>query len=442
MKKALFSAFLLSAVAVNAQIGKVGINTNNPKATLDIQPSPANALSTATTNEGVLIPKLSKTRVANIATPEDATMIYVSDVTYTGTNPAVADITSKGFYYYDEDPVMPANSKWKKLNVNAGGTNLYNTDGTLADNRTVNMNGKNLSFTGTGNVGIGTNNPSVKLDVIGKGKMDYLQIRPQDNAYEGGELELLGSPGKNNVVLDNFDGIFRIHGGPIGAVFHARTDNGNIGIGTGNPGLKLHVESSNDHKIRLQHQGSGDHTDFIKRPNGTFAIYNGTNSTAWKGPLSINNSGFVGIGTESPDRHLQVLGGIRSVNLYLDQHIDANHLHSRNGLYTVGSIDTNHLHSRNGIYAVGHADVNTLNVRSGFSANSLTANTIKANQYLKLPRNWEGGGDVCNADNVGAIRVKWMASNINGILVDNYVQICLKKNNRNEYDWYKLLIGW
>lgn len=28
MKKALFSAFLLSAVAVNAQIGKVGVNTN------------------------------------------------------------------------------------------------------------------------------------------------------------------------------------------------------------------------------------------------------------------------------------------------------------------------------------------------------------------------------------------------------------------------------
>ena len=92
MKKALFSAFLLSTLAVNAQIGKVGVNTDNPKATLDIQPSPANSLPTATTNEGVLIPKLSKTRVANIATPEDATMIYVSDVTYTGTNPAVADI--------------------------------------------------------------------------------------------------------------------------------------------------------------------------------------------------------------------------------------------------------------------------------------------------------------------------------------------------------------
>ena len=364
MKKALFSAFLLSTLAVNAQIGKVGVNTDNPKATLDIQPSPANSLPTATTNEGLLIPKLSKTRVANIATPEDATMIYVSDVTYTGTNPAVADITSKGFYYYDADPVMPINSRWKKLNVNAG-ANLYNTDGALTDNRNVDMNGKNLSFIGTGNVGIGTNNPR----------------------------------------------------------------------------LRLSVESSNDHKIRLQHQGSGDHTDFVKRPNGTFAIYNGTNNTAWKGPLSMDNSGFVGIGTETPDRHLQVMGGIRSINLYLDQHIDANHLHSRNGLYTVGNIDTNHLHSRNGlytvgnvdtnhlhsrngIYAVGHADVNTLNVRSASSFNGdirqysgtmytgpggIWANgLIYASQdisttYVRV-RKSGNGSNVCSAAEIGWIR--------------------------------------
>ena len=259
---------------------------------------------------------------------------------------------------------MPINSRWKKLNVNAG-ANLYNTDGALTDNRNVDMNGKNLSFIGTGNVGIGTNNPR----------------------------------------------------------------------------LRLSVESSNDHKIRLQHQGSGDHTDFVKRPNGTFAIYNGTNNTAWKGPLSMDNSGFVGIGTETPDRHLQVMGGIRSINLYLDQHIDANHLHSRNGLYTVGNIDTNHLHSRNGlytvgnvdtnhlhsrngIYAVGHADVNTLNVRSASSFNGdirqysgtmytgpggIWANgLIYASQdisttYVRV-RKSGNGSNVCSAAEIGWIR--------------------------------------
>ena len=168
MNRIIFSVVVLSGMTVSAQVGKVGINTATPQATLSIEVDPANAASTATSNEGVLIPKLSKARIANIASPVDATMIYVSDLTYTGTNPAVADITSKGFYYYDEDPVMPANSKWKKLNVNAGGNNLYNTDGVLTDNRAVDMNGKNLSFTGTGNIGIGTDSPIDKLHVKGR----------------------------------------------------------------------------------------------------------------------------------------------------------------------------------------------------------------------------------------------------------------------------------
>lgn len=417
MKKALFSAFLLSAVAVNAQIGKVGVNTNNPKATLDIQPSPANALSTATTNEGVLIPKLSKTRVANIATPEDATMIYVSDVTYTGTNPAVADITSKGFYYYDADPVMPINSKWKKLNVNAGGTNLYNTDGTLTDNRTVNMNGKNLSFTGTGNVGIGkAATADHRLEVAGSIKAEgYLRssvndpvggylslINPQktgataasdwtifnmtgaysnslqfwryfNNYANGGPVMTLGDNGFVGIGLPtNVSPAHRVHikdghfyaeegalysqysnneGGRVvlrnpnktggianewvlfnmtsaygtpslqfwryfqsggGGMVMTLADDGNVGIGTSSPGLRLHVVSPNEHKIRLQQEGSADFTDLLKRGNGTFNVYNNTGGI-WQHGLAITNSGNVGIGTESP-AHKFVVEGNAAIN--------------------------------------------------------------------------------------------------------------------------------
>jgi hypothetical protein len=206
-------------------------------------------------------------------------------------------------------------------------------------------------------------------------------------------------------------------------------DNGYVGIGTNNPGLKLHIQSPADHKIRLQHQGSADHTDLIKRPNGTFAIYNGTNSTAWKGPLSMNKSGFVGIGTEGPSQKLHVEG-----NTYTN-----GWLHATKGARISG---TSKPHSGADLWVDGHTDTNTLNVRTSFSANALTGNTVKANHYLKVPRNWEGGGDVCNASNVGAMRVKWIAANVNGVLVDNVLQVCLKKNARNDYYWYTVQIYW
>ena len=461
MNRIIFSVLVLSGMTVSAQVGKVGINTATPQATLSIEVDPANAASTATSNEGVLIPKLSKARIANIASPVDATMIYISDLTYTGTNPAVADITSKGFYYYDEDPVMPANSKWKKLNVNAGGNNLYNTDGSLSDNRTVNMNGKNLSFTGTGNVGIGTNAPAAKLHVKDGGVYaeDGVFISSR-STIDGGALSLR-NPSKANSEASNWvlynmrQGVYGDNSlqfwryssdGTKNAMAMTIADNGNVGIGTGTPGLKLHVQSSAEHKIRLQHEGSTDYTDLIKRSGGAFTIVNNVGG-AWKGFFSIDNSGNVGLGTETPDRKLHVAGNARVDNLYTDSSVDSNYLHSRTGIYATSTVNTDHLHSRNGIYAVGHADVNTLNVRTSFSANALTGNavtggTVTATNYLKLPRTWEGGGDVCNASTVGAIRVRWIAINHNGIMLDNIPQICLKKNAANEYNWYTIQIGW
>ena len=352
MKKVLFSAFLLSAVAVNAQIGKVGVNTNNPKATLDIQPSPANALPTATTNEGVLIPKLSKTRVANIATPEDATMIYVSDVTYTGANPAVADITSKGFYYYDADPVMPINSKWKKLNVNAGGTNLYNTDGALTDNRTVDMNGKNLSFTGTGNVGIGKAATSAyKLDISGELNAEGM-FRSYFNHDVGGSLSLVNPKKTGNDMnewrLFNMTGAYAkglqfwkyspsgVGNGPVMTL----GDNGFVGIGLPtnvSPAHRVHIKDGHfyaeEGALYSQYSNNEGGRIVLRNPNKMGGIANEWvlfNMTSTYGTPSLQfwryfqsggggmvmtlaDNGNVGIGTSNP-AHKFVVEGNAAIN--------------------------------------------------------------------------------------------------------------------------------
>ncbi|VDH04332.1 hypothetical protein [Bergeyella zoohelcum] len=101
--------------------GKVGVNTIEPSATMDIRPSTANAQKEATTNEGIIAPKLSKTRIANIATPVEGTLVYATDETtspisaYTGGDTKVAKITEKGYYYYNGTEWVKAGS-----DVNSG----------------------------------------------------------------------------------------------------------------------------------------------------------------------------------------------------------------------------------------------------------------------------------------------------------------------------------
>ncbi|MRM83078.1 hypothetical protein [Riemerella anatipestifer] len=98
-------AFLGLGLAVYGQSGKVGINTDKPAATLEVQPTSTNLAGT--TNEGFIAPKLSKTRIASIASPVEGTLVYATDEAdskisdYTGTDTKVAKITEKGYYYYN-----------------------------------------------------------------------------------------------------------------------------------------------------------------------------------------------------------------------------------------------------------------------------------------------------------------------------------------------------
>ncbi|MDY3339100.1 hypothetical protein PG279_07935 [Riemerella anatipestifer] len=98
-------AFLGLGLVAYGQSGKVGINTYKPAATLEIQPTSTNLAGT--TNEGFIAPKLSKTRIAAIASPVEGTLVYATDEAnskisdYTGTDTKVAKITEKGYYYYN-----------------------------------------------------------------------------------------------------------------------------------------------------------------------------------------------------------------------------------------------------------------------------------------------------------------------------------------------------
>ncbi|WP_120488473.1 tail fiber domain-containing protein [Bergeyella cardium] len=138
MKQKLFFAMLLTGVLASAQTdyqGKVGINTEEPKATLDLNPSKENAAVKAdASNEGLLIPRLSKERLAKVAPAnlQESTLVYVNDVSYTGAETTVKNVKNKGFYFYN-------GTEWTAV-IGAGASSvktLYTDDGEISTDRTV-----------------------------------------------------------------------------------------------------------------------------------------------------------------------------------------------------------------------------------------------------------------------------------------------------------------
>ncbi|WP_340307585.1 hypothetical protein [Riemerella anatipestifer] len=128
-------AFLGLGLVVYGQdySGKVGINYNKPNATLEIKGKSDN---TDKTLEGLIIPNVSKNKAylmtTNTEMPlKESTLIYVdniSDYTISPVDTKVADITEKGYYFWN-------GTKWVKSAGSANGNTdlpwFFNTDGNV-----------------------------------------------------------------------------------------------------------------------------------------------------------------------------------------------------------------------------------------------------------------------------------------------------------------------
>jgi len=158
-------------------------------------------------------------------------------------------------------------------------------------------NGSNIYNNNSGNVGIGTINPSTKLAVAGRISSGRL-------AQMDGQLTLYSSNENSDVFhLDNRGGgSLRISKGlQVGTVdlMTIIGQSGRVGIGIINPSEKLDVLGN----VKI---GNGEETAILKFNASSYGglYFNGETR------LAIDTSGNVGIGTTKPDSKLTVNGAL------------------------------------------------------------------------------------------------------------------------------------
>lgn len=279
---------LFSSVTLFSQ---VGINTENPKATLDIVASPGDNTKT----DGIIAPRLTgaelKAKDALYTTAQKGAIIYATSASASAgvAGEKTININEEGFYYFD-------GAIWRKISAGTGSgtdTSIYTHNGTLTANRTVTMDGKNLSFSGNGNVGVGTTTPTQKLDVVGTAKVSKAVV---GDTWTGSALNV-----KNNIKAEPILTLVGSDG-----TFKARvTDDGYLGIGTTSPTQKLDVYGNV--RFRGVPEGNVATTDRV--------IVVGSDGTAKKISTSnLNNIGDVKYGFQTADHNGWFLLNGRSIS--------------------------------------------------------------------------------------------------------------------------------
>jgi hypothetical protein len=137
---------------------RVGVGTAIPASSLDI--TAKNPTGTATTVDGLLVPRIDRQRAQSMAGVPGSTLVYINDIS-TGTAAGTTiDVTAVGYYYFDGTKwtaiLSSANNNNWQLTGNAGTDPAINFIGT-SDNQNVIFKRNNIQagFLSPGNTAFG-----------------------------------------------------------------------------------------------------------------------------------------------------------------------------------------------------------------------------------------------------------------------------------------------
>ncbi len=191
MKKVILTIGILAGVSSTfAQVGRVGINTDDPKATLHIKADKDNKDN----NPGLIIPNVSMDKL-NAEGHEESTLVYYSDGSNSAyinqnTGSTTENIGSKkGFYYYD-------GTDWQRIIRKAQFYMPSIVTPTTVGTHTINLyeeyikqyadsNGSNTSNKQAPNRSwnIQTNNSNNSLKTYAKDDLDYFVVYYDNNVF-------------------------------------------------------------------------------------------------------------------------------------------------------------------------------------------------------------------------------------------------------------------